>query len=208
MTGNGGPKVEARGCWHRLRWMRRTGKRLVSARNRNSCVLLFAWCSTNVLILPLLKSRRHRWRSSVRSDGSFKPVLFYFRRGTLDPNRWCLQRERLWLRDLASVCILDFVCLTVLGSGLRVDVGRVTWRWSPAAGAWGERAKSRSVGCRLRAQLSKVEIGAGLVTHSHRLPELALGPETIEDDSVDDDAEGFDHDLDNATDQSPVLCKS
>jgi hypothetical protein len=49
--------------------------------------------------------------------------------------------------------------------------------------------------------LSEVEIRAGTVTHGHGLPELALGPEAVEDDAVDDDAKNFDNDLDNAADK-------
>jgi hypothetical protein len=57
----------------------------------------------------------------------------------------------------------------------------------------------------LRAQLSEVEVRSSTVTLSHRLPELALGPESVEDDAVDDDAKEFDNDLDDAAYESPVL---
>jgi hypothetical protein len=53
--------------------------------------------------------------------------------------------------------------------------------------------------------LSKVEVRSGAITLSHGLPELALGPESVEDNAVDDDAEELDNDLDNAADKCPVL---
>jgi hypothetical protein len=53
--------------------------------------------------------------------------------------------------------------------------------------------------------LGEVEIGAGAVTDGHGLPELALGPEAVEDDAVNDHAKDFDNDLDDAADECPVL---
>lgn len=88
---------------------------------------------------------------------------------------------------------------------MRVDIHWVAWRWAPAAGARGEGTKSRSVGCGLRAELSQIEIGTSTVTLSHGLPELSLGPEAVEDDTIDDNAEKFDYDLDDAADKCPVL---
>ena len=35
--------------------------------------------------------------------------------------------------------------------------------------------------------------------------ELALGPDTVEDDAVDTDGDDFDDDLDEAADKRPVL---
>ena len=55
------------------------------------------------------------------------------------------------------------------------------------------------------AELGEVEVGAGFVADGHGLAELALGPEAVEDDGVDDDAEGFDDDFDDAADEGPVL---
>jgi len=81
----------------------------------------------------------------------------------------------------------------------------VAWWWAPAAGARRHGAESRRVGCGLRAQLSEVEIGAGAVADGHGLSELPLGPEAVEDDGVDDDAQRLNNDLDNAADQRPVL---
>jgi hypothetical protein len=53
--------------------------------------------------------------------------------------------------------------------------------------------------------LGEVEIRTGAVAHGHGLAELALGPEAIEDDAVDDDAEELDDDFDDAADECPVL---
>jgi hypothetical protein len=53
--------------------------------------------------------------------------------------------------------------------------------------------------------LREVEIGAGAVAHGHGLAELALGPEAVEDDAVDDNAEELDDDFDDAADEGPVL---
>jgi hypothetical protein len=52
----------------------------------------------------------------------------------------------------------------------------------------------------LGAQLGEVQIGAGLVADGHGLPELPLGPEAVEDDAVDGDAEDFDDDFDDTAD--------
>jgi hypothetical protein len=46
--------------------------------------------------------------------------------------------------------------------------------------------------------LCEINIGAGFVADGHGLPELALGPEAVEDDGVDDDAEGFHDYFDDA----------
>jgi hypothetical protein len=81
----------------------------------------------------------------------------------------------------------------------------MAWGWAPATGARRKGTESGSVGCGLRTQLSEVEIRSSTVTLGHRLPELALGPESIEDDAVDDDAKEFDNNLDDAAHESPVL---
>lgn len=107
--------------------------------------------------------------------------------------------------DFASVGVLHLIGGAVLCSRLGVDVGWVAWGRAPAARARGERAESRRVGCGLRAELGEVEIGAGLVTHGHGLAELALGPEAVEDDGVDDDAERLYDDFNDAADKGPVL---
>jgi hypothetical protein len=125
--------------------------------------------------------------------------------GASDLDRRCAKRERLWLHNLANRGVLHLVALARLSGRVRVDVHGMTRRWAPAAGAGREWAKSGSVGCGLRAQLSKVEVGSSTVTLGHGLPELALGPEAVEDDAVDDDTEKFDNNLDNAADKCPVL---
>jgi hypothetical protein len=53
--------------------------------------------------------------------------------------------------------------------------------------------------------LSEVEIRAGLVTPVHGLHEATLGPETVSDDTVDEQDENFDDDFDDGADEAPVL---
>jgi hypothetical protein len=53
--------------------------------------------------------------------------------------------------------------------------------------------------------LGKVEVGAGLVADGHGLPQLPLGPESVEDDAVYDDTESFDDDFNDAADKGPIL---
>lgn len=53
--------------------------------------------------------------------------------------------------------------------------------------------------------MCEIEIGAGLVADGHGLSELPLGPESVEDDAIDDDAEHFDYDFDDAADKRPIL---
>ena len=100
---------------------------------------------------------------------------------------------------------MHLVALASLGGRVRVNVHWVAWRWSPAAGAWGQGTEARGVGCGLRAELSEVEIGSSTVALSHGLPELALRPEAVEDDAVNDHAKKLDNDLDDAAHKSPVL---
>lgn len=88
---------------------------------------------------------------------------------------------------------------------MRVDVHGVAWRGSPASGTGRHWAKAGGVGSGLGAELREIEIGTGTVTLGHGLPELTLGPESVEDDAVDGDAENFDNHLDDAADKSPVL---
>lgn len=66
-------------------------------------------------------------------------------------------------------------------------------------------AKARGVGSRLAAELGKVEIGPGTVSHIHGLEEASLGVVAVEDDAVKKDAEDPDDDLDDDTDHGPVL---
>lgn len=153
--------------------------------------------------MSLLESWGNRWGGSACSRRGFKAILVDLRRGTLDLDWWCLERERLGLSNLTG--ILYVVALAVLSSRLRVDIVGVAWWWAPAARARGHWPKSGGVRCRLGAELSQVQIGASLVTLSHRLPELPLGPESVEDDSVNDDAESFNDNFNNAADEGPVL---
>lgn len=68
---------------------------------------------------------------------------------------------------------------------------------------WGECAWG--VWCRLHAELSEIEIVPSPVTEIHRLLESLLGVEAIKDDSVDDDGNGLDDDLDDDANQGPIL---
>lgn len=81
----------------------------------------------------------------------------------------------------------------------------MAWWWAPAAGARRHWAETRGVGSGLGAQLSKVEIRTSAVAHGHGLAELALGPEAVEDNSVNGNDEDLDDDFDDAADKSPVL---
>jgi hypothetical protein len=74
----------------------------------------------------------------------------------------------------------------------------VAWRWAPTAGARRHGTEAGGVGRGLRAQLSEIQIGTGAVALHHGLPELALGPEAVEDDGIYDNAKDFDNDLDDA----------
>jgi hypothetical protein len=49
--------------------------------------------------------------------------------------------------------------------------------------------------------LGKIQIRASLVPGIHGLSETVLGPEAVEDDSIDGDNNDFDHNLDDAADQ-------
>ena len=139
------------------------------------------------------------------SCGSFEAVLLNLGGGTGDLDWRRLQREGLWLSNFASVRVLNLIALAVLSGGLRVVVLLVTWRWPPASRAGRKRTESRCVWCRLGAELSEVEIRASLVADGHGLSELALGPETVKDDSVNDDAERFNNDFYDAADERPIL---
>ena len=76
-------------------------------------------------------------------------------------------------------------------------------------GGEGRRAhalsKTRSIGSGLRAELREVKVRAGLVSDIHALSELALAPESIEDNSIDSNGDCLDHDFNDAADESPIL---
>ena len=55
------------------------------------------------------------------------------------------------------------------------------------------------------AELSKIKIGASLVTNVHALSELALAPKSIEDDGIDGDRDSLDDDFDDAANKRPLL---
>lgn len=62
-----------------------------------------------------------------------------------------------------------------------------------------------SVWCGLGAELSEIEIGARSVADVHGFAELALAVETVEDNAINDDGDGFHDDFDDAADKRPVL---
>jgi len=141
----------------------------------------------------------------VGTRGRVKSILLHLWCGPGNLDRWRLESEGLRLSNLTCICVLDLVALASFCGGVRVDVHWVAWRWAPAAGARRHGAEARSVGRGLRAQLSEIQVGAGAVTHGHGFAELALGPETVEDDAVDGDDENLDYDFDDAAYKCPVL---
>ena len=76
----------------------------------------------------------------------------------------------------------------------------IAWWRSPAAVAWGQWT-AWSVWSGLRAQLGEVHVRSSTVADSHRLSELALGVETVEDYTIDSQCEDLDHDFDDAADE-------
>jgi len=141
----------------------------------------------------------------VGTRGRVKSILLHLWCGPGNLDRWRLESEGLRLSNLTCICVLDLVALASFCGGVRVDVHWVAWRWAPAAGTRRHGAEARSVGRGLRAQLSEIQVGAGAVTHGHGFAELALGPETVEDDAVDGDDENLDYDFDDAAYKCPVL---
>lgn len=156
-----------------------------------------------MFVLPFHDAGAEWGRSSRCSLWGLEAVLFDLGGGPVDLDGRSAESEGLWLGDWASV--LDLLTLAVLSGAERVNVLRVAWRWAPSAGARRHGAEARSIGCRLRAKLGEVKIGAGLVSDSHRLSELPLGPESVKDDAVDDDAERLNDDLDDAAYECPIL---
>lgn len=169
---------------------------------------MLARCGADMLVVSFLESWRDWWkrrRCGASSCWRVKAFLANLGCSTSDLDRWCSEGEGLWLDNLAHIGVLHLVALACFSSRVRVNVHWVAWRWAPAARARRKGTEAGSVGSRLRAQLSKVEIRSGTVTLGHGLPKLALGPETVEDDAVDDDAEKLNNDLDDAAHKSPVL---
>jgi len=159
-----------------------------------------------VIVVSFLEAGRGEWwRYGAGSCRCVETILFHLWGCAGDFDGWCLEGEGLGLDNLASVCVLDFVALAVFSGRVGVHVHRVARRWSPAARARRHGTEARCVGRGLRAELSKIEIGAGTVTLGHGLPELPLGPESVEDDSVDGDTQDFNDYLDDAAHKSPVL---
>lgn len=199
------PEVEARCCGGWLWRVRGAREGLVRAWDGYRGVLLLARGGADVVVLTLLEAGGDRWGGRLCADGRGEASLLDLGGCACDLDGRCLQGEGLGLGDFARVGVLDFVAFAVLRRGLGVVVLGVAWGRTPAAGAGGKGTEAGGVGGGLGAELGEVEVGSGLVAHGHGLPELALGPEAVEDDGVDDDAEGFDYDFDDAADEGPVL---
>ena len=74
-----------------------------------------------------------------------------------------------------------------------------------AVGARGLGPKTWCVRSRLRSKLSEVHVGTSAVAEVHGLCQATLGVVAVEDNAVKGDGDDFDNDLDDDTDQSPVL---
>lgn len=200
------------------------GRAAVRAGDGHSLVLHLTRSCGNVLLDVLLRSSEARARGLRRRRlvvvgiegragvpagrrADVETVLLHLGRRALDADRRRLQLEGLGLGEATRVLgAIGALGVAVFGSGQRVDVARVANRGLPAitrSERW--RAEAGSVGRRLRAKLGEVQIGAGAVADGHGPPELALRPEAIEDNAVDDDCQRLDHDLDDAADKGPVL---
>jgi hypothetical protein len=98
-----------------------------------------------VLADILLEARR--CKGSGRRWGS-ETFLLDLWRSALDLDGWWLQVEWLGLVELARELRVASR-FAVLGGRLRVDVSRVAWWRTPAAGSRGEGSEAGSVGCGL-----------------------------------------------------------
>lgn len=127
-------------------------------------------------------------------------ILLGLWRGLLDADRRWLKGEGLGLGEgLMLLRVLGIVVLAVLCCRVRVlNAGGEGGRHRRLDEAW-------SVWCGLGAKLSEIEIGACSVADVHGLAELALAVETVENNGVYDDGDGFHNDFDDAADKGPVL---
>lgn len=99
------------------------------------------------------------------------------------------------------------------GEWTLLDVGEIPEGSRRVAGRQGIVAQCRRlgasetgrVGSGLAAELGEVEVGPRAVSQVHGLGEAALGVVAVEDDAVQDDADGLNDDLDDDADQGPVL---
>ncbi len=104
----------------------------------------------------------------------------------------------MFLGELGRQVLVAVIAVSRAIGRVVVEVGGEGWRH----GGLGE---SRRVGRRLRPQLGEVQIGPCAVAEIHRLVELPLGPEPVEDDPVEGDDDDFDDDFDDGADQRPSL---
>jgi len=115
----------------------------------------------------------------------------------VDLDRWRLESE--WFRgDLRSRLSLDESCSCETFFGLRSGVvhgGRESWRFDVLRVGRGERSEARCVRCGLRTQLSEVEIRSSAVSDVHGLSETLLRVVSVEDDTVKDDGDALEDDL-------------
>ncbi len=180
------------------------GRRHVRPGDRHSIVRLLTRRRTNMVVQPVLWGRGHGrlrgWRR--RQTLSLEPFCRrHFRRRAVYLDWWCLQSERRsrGIRLRRHRCKLHRGARTSVRTPWRVDRLSHVRRESGRARCLDAR-KARRVRCRLRAQLSKVQIGTGTVPGVHRFPEPVLRPEAVEDDPVNHDDNDLDNDLNDATD--------
>ena len=120
----------------------------------------------------------------------------------LEVGRRRLGKLRLRLDDSATRgegALLDI-------AEIAVGSGRMTGRHGIVAEGRGlGSSKARSVGCGLTPELGEVHIGSGAVSQVHGLGKAALGVVAVEDDTVQNNADDLDNDLDDDANQGPVL---
>ena len=155
----------------------------VCARDGHSLVSLLAWRCWHMFLDLLF--------------GMVKVVLLRCWCCRVDLDGWCLKSKRLSLgvrltlrRKLGRFAVL----------GIAEAIVHV---WREARGRWS--LQSGCIGCRLRLELRKVEIAAGLVADVHGLVKAPFRVEAIEDHGVDEDGDDFDNNLNKSTDQGPML---
>lgn len=155
------------------------------------------------------------WNLVLRVRRGESRRLGDLRRRVLDSDWWglelewcCLRGGRSWVAGYSELRLLvrwrlgnASLEIVLLGACVRVRVRR----GESCAARCRQADEARCVWRGLRAELSKVEIGASFVAHVHTLVETTLGVEAVEHDRIDADCKQFDNNLDNAADQTPVL---
>jgi hypothetical protein len=155
-------------------------------------------------------NRRRRWRRSVSRCESRLVQLGSSRRslgrGSLELEASVL-RGKLGLRLGELSTWREWVGVGVLADVGQVSVGSGRMTGGHGVSAEGGRlgAEARSVGSRLAAELSKVKIGTGAVSHVHGLEKASLGVVAVEDDAVEENGENLDDNLDDDANHGPIL---